>query len=71
MYAITALVGTVLGLAVIEPTLLDVQSVFLALCLIAGLGGYQVLRQAGIDEQKAAVPPVYTVTASGVEHING
>jgi hypothetical protein len=44
-----AIVGVVLGSAVVGSVPGDVQ--LYAIALIAGLGGFQIMRQAQIDEQ--------------------
>ena len=52
--AILAIVGLVLGLAVIQPTVFTeaTEVVLVSIGAIAGLGGFQVYRQAVIDERQ-------------------
>lgn len=53
-----AITGMVLGLAVIVPTVVTTELAGMALTLVAGLGGYQIARQARIDdtESKVSIP---------------
>lgn len=49
--AIAAITGLVLGLAVLTPAAITSELAGAAIAAIAGLGGYQVARQARIDER--------------------
>ena len=48
--AMLSIVGEVLGLAAIDPTLLTPEIVGGSVVALAALGGYQVLRQANNDD---------------------
>lgn len=60
--AIMGVLGIVLGLATIHPQALTeaTEVVLTAIIAVAGLGGYQVLRQGRIDELH---PPTYIFDA--------